>query len=749
MNWLSVAVIALASISFYVGAWHMFFCLRVRERREILAFAVTCFIVGIYDLVSAGLYNVSSAVEGVFWQRWQGIVLTGLGICILWFVSDFIDRKSRSWDLLFYGCWIVQAFILLFNRSALTWTDTPSIKSFKVFNRIFVTYYEMEPGILFTTQCLLGLITGLYIVISLIRYYRAGNQEKTRPILIGVACLVAGVINDAAVNNELYEFFYVIEYSFMCVVLGMAYSLTTTHIQIRSALRLSREELLRLVAAVNEAAESIVITDTQGMIQYVNPFFEKVTHFTRDDSIGKTMRIVKSGKHDEAFYRELWDTISGGSVWYGRFTNRKKDGTLFEEEAVISPVRDSTGKIVNYVAVKRDVTHERALENQLRHSQKMEALGRLAGKIAHDFTNMLAVIFGHARFLETELGTKPEVHEHIKEIIKSIREAGILTGELLAFARKNPVSLQVWDLNKVVRGMEQMLKKTIGRDLELIIHTADQPIIVNVDRDQMEQVIVHIAINASDAMPHGGVLTIDTSVVNFLKEEAVQIQETVNEHKRITRKFAVLRMSDSGCGMTEEVKSHIFDPFFTTKERKLTTGLGLSTAYGIIQQHDEYINVYSNLGIGTTFTIYLPLTDQTEGEIEDVNEIEISRSNETVLVVESDTLLRGVLVRILHKLQYAILEAETSSQAMDLARECKGAIHLLITNVIIQRQGPNGKKLADGIKEVHPEIKVIFTSGYPTHFLVRRGLLTEEDTAVSAPFCEKNVAGAIHQLVRE
>lgn len=353
-------------------------------------------------------------------------------------------------------------------------------------------------------------------------------------------------------------------------------------------------ECSRLAAAVESAAESIIITDARGIIIYVNPWFENMTGFSKEDILGQHSRVLGSGKHDKKFYSELWDTVLKGEAWRGRFINKKKDGTLFEEDAVISPVKNESGEIVNFVAVKRDVTQEVMLENQVLQSQKMAAIGQLAHKVAHNFTNILVLILGNAQLAKEYLpaGTT-ESEQCLDEVIKAANRVSTLTAELLAFAHPAEPRLRVQRLDKALIGLEDLLKETIAPRVELVIDLSKGSIRVNIDAVQIEQALLHLAINADDAMrADGGVLTIKAGPSEF------------------GQGFAVITVTDTGVGFQSELKKKIFDPFFSTKQSAKNPGLGLATVYSIVNQHGGYISVDSKPGSGATFKIYLPLAVQ-------------------------------------------------------------------------------------------------------------------------------------------
>jgi PAS domain S-box-containing protein len=361
------------------------------------------------------------------------------------------------------------------------------------------------------------------------------------------------------------------------------------------------KERRQLSAVIEQTTESVIITDTQGIIVYVNPAFEKTSGYKRDEVFGNSPRILKSGRHADSFYQKLWETIQVGEVWHERLINKKKDGTLYTEDVTITPVRDESGNIVNYVSVRRDVTRELQLEQQYLQAQKMQAIGLLAGGIAHDFNNLLTVINGFAELLNMHLEPAHPQQELVDKILHAGHSAADLTRQLLAFSRKQIIQPETLDLNDIVSKMDKMLGRIIGE--HILIETILTPDlwIVKADPTQIEQIILNLAVNARDAMPDGGRLTIETA--NILLDE----NYTASHLELQPDQYVLLTISDTGCGMSPEVRARIFEPFFTTKGVDKGTGLGLSVSYFIIvDDHGGEMEVKSKQGKGTNFIIKLP-----------------------------------------------------------------------------------------------------------------------------------------------
>ena len=352
--------------------------------------------------------------------------------------------------------------------------------------------------------------------------------------------------------------------------------------------------------AIEQTSDSVIMTNIEGNIVYVNPAFEHVTGYSQAEVIGHNPRILKSDKQDDALYQDMWSAITAGQTWHGRFVNKRKDDSLYTEDATIIPVREENGNIVNYVAVKRDVTRELELEEQYRQAQKMEAIGRLTGGIAHDFNNLLTAINGYAKLAQLNLQPGDPLEEMIDNILFSCQHATNLVKQLLAFSRKQVIEPQVLNLNTIITDISKMLQGIIGVQIQVESKLTPDLWPVKVDPTQIEQVIVNLAVNARDAMPDGGQLTIETA-------NRVLDDDYATHHLDVRPgEYVFLAVTDNGSGMTEEIQTKIFEPFFTTKAEGEGTGLGLATVFGIVKQSGGHIWVQSEVGRGTTFEIYLP-----------------------------------------------------------------------------------------------------------------------------------------------
>jgi PAS domain S-box-containing protein len=398
------------------------------------------------------------------------------------------------------------------------------------------------------------------------------------------------------------------------------------------------------------------------------------------------------------------------------------------------------GRLVRVWGTQRDITDQRHLEAQLRQAQKMEAVGRLAGGIAHDFNNILTAITGYTQMLLEDLAPHDPRREDLQEIRAAADRASSLTRQLLAYSRRQMLQPRVLDLNTVARAMESLLRRLIGEDVRLRVMAAEPLGAVRADPGQIEQVIVNLAVNARDAMPHGGELIIETADVEL---------DHVYAHDHIPvipGRYVMLAVSDTGIGMTPEVKAHIFEPFFTTKGIGKGTGLGLATVYGIVKQSEGYIWVYSEVGIGTTFKIYLPQVSPVDVPARPEPQPEISlEGRETVLLVEDEDAVRAVAKSALRRLGYTVLDAAGGRQALDLASRHSGSIHLLLTDVVMPDL--SGPELARELTTAQPAVRVLFVSGYTDDAIVQHGVLDQGSAFLQKPFTPASLARKVREVL--
>ena len=503
----------------------------------------------------------------------------------------------------------------------------------------------------------------------------------------------------------------------------------------------AEEAHTRLATAVEQAAEAIVITDTSGKILYVNPAFEKITGFTVQEAVGQNTRILKSGKYDSAFYRQMWDSLTQGKVWSGRITNKKKNGALYEEEMTISPICDSAGRVINYVAVKHDVTQEVALEEQLRQIQKMESVGQLAGGVAHDFNNILTVIQGNASLLLEAKNLSEADADQAKQIINAAERAAGLTRQLLLFGRKQAMQPAHLNLNQVVGNMTKMLQRILGEDIALRSDYSPVLPLVFADAGMIEQVLLNLAVNARDAMSVGGQLVIATA------SKTIGQECTQQNPAAAPGQYVCLSVSDTGCGIAPGNLSHIFEPFFTTKEIGKGTGLGLATVYAIVKQHRGWIEVDSQVGKGTTFCIHLPVAREISAKQNTTAVIpELPRGNEVILVVEDEQAVRLLVGNLLQRCGYAVLSAVSGIDALNLWKQRKDGIQLLLTNMVLP-DGMMGRELAEKLKGEKPQLKVIYTSGYSASVVGKGPSLVEGVNFLQKPYHPQNLAQTVRDCL--
>ena len=410
-----------------------------------------------------------------------------------------------------------------------------------------------------------------------------------------------------------------------------------------TAIKESEDDRIRLKAAIDQASETVVITDVKGSIQYVNPAFEKLTGYSREEAIGQNPKILNSGKLDPQFFKKMWAELTQGHVWKGRLINRKKDGSLFEEEATISPVRNQEGRISNFVAVKRDVSKEVSLEKQLRQAMKMEAIGTLAGGIAHDFNNILAAIIGFSEIAKDQLSPDDPIRDDLDQVLTAGSRAAVLVKQILTFSRQGEEELKPLNIHIIIKEVLKLLRASLPTTIEVKEDIDTACGIILADPTQLHQVLMNLCTNAKHAIG-GQIGTLSVS----LREKKVTETETIEDCPQLKRgTYLDLEISDTGCGMDGLTMANIFDPFFTTRKIGKGTGLGLSVVHGIIKQHKGEISVSSVINQGTTFHIYLPVINEKMVDTGQLFSDLLPGGNERILLVDDEPVIARMLERVL------------------------------------------------------------------------------------------------------
>ena len=490
--------------------------------------------------------------------------------------------------------------------------------------------------------------------------------------------------------------------------------------------RLEAEERQRLYTAIEQSGETVFITDRYGTILFVNDAFTQVSGYARHEAIGRKPSILKSGRHTGDFYHDLWETLKSGHVWTGEFINRKKDGTVFYEKATISPVRDTTGEILNYVAVKRDVTKERELEEQLRNAHKMEAIGRLAGGVAHEFNNLLTSVIANVGLLQMDLAESNTASEHIEEIQRIISRTADVTGHLLTFGRKSVVKPRLLDLRVLLDGASRLFRHVLEDSISLTIKYDENLAPVQVDPRQLEQVVINMIINSREAMPEGG-------EVRVTLENVELGDDYVATHPQVSP-GAYVRMSvaDTGHGMDEETRSHLFEPFYTTK-RERSSGLGLAIAYGAIIQNHGHIECFSTPGQGTRFDVYLPAAETAPDEARRAPAPPpVFGGTETILFVEDEESILTSTKLLLERKGYEVIGISSAEEGLKIFEGRAVPPDLLLTDIVLPEM--NGCELAEKLQAMCPELKVVYSSGYIDSIVGQEGMLPPGTTFLAKPY---------------
>lgn len=498
---------------------------------------------------------------------------------------------------------------------------------------------------------------------------------------------------------------------------------------------------------INSAYDGIFVCNKTGHYVLWNPAMERIRGLRAEDVIGKHPRdlfpfLGAQGVID-LFERAMTGEFVATPDYLYTFPDGKDTAWATSEYV---PLRDATGAVIGVIGTVRDVTERRKaqeerlrLEGQLAQAQKMESIGRLAGGVAHDFNNVLSVILGYGELITKDLAPDSPLRADVEEIVAAAERAKDLTGQLLAFSRKQVLDFKILDPAEVILGIEKMLRRLLGEDIAIEMSIRPGIGLVNADRSQLEQTLLNLCVNARDAMPEGGTLTIETAAVHLDEHYALS-------HPGVQPgPYILLSVSDTGCGMDEETRSQIFDPFFSTKEKGKGTGLGLATVFGIVKQHGGEIWVYSELGEGTTFKVYLPKVQGVVSRDEDEQTAPVIRGEgETILVVEDEDAVRTLACQMLSRLGYNVLESHNPEECLKYVKR-EPHIDLLLTDVIMPHM--NGRQICEQVAALAPDIAVLFMSGYTADVIAQHGVLDESIHFISKPFTEKALSRKIREVL--
>jgi two-component system, cell cycle sensor histidine kinase and response regulator CckA len=496
------------------------------------------------------------------------------------------------------------------------------------------------------------------------------------------------------------------------------------------------DEQSRLATAVEHAAESIIVTNPGGIIEYVNPAFERITGYTRKEVMGRNIGFLDSGQHSKTFFSSIIKNLQRGEIWQGRLVNKRRDNSLYETEATVSPIKSKAGEITNYVSVQRDVSHEVRLERQLRQAQKMEAIGTLAGGIAHDFNNLLMGIQGNISLSLLDIDAESPLIRNLKKIEQYVQNGVDLTKQLLGFARGGKYEITLLNFNELLKEHNLMFSRT-NKDIVFREEYAVDLWNVEADRGQIEQVLMNLYLNALQAMPGGGTLTTRTENVGI---------DTDQYHPYYVKSGPYIKIviQDTGVGMSAETQQRIFDPFFTTKEMGRGTGLGLASVYGIVKNHEGFINVFSEKGSGTRFEVHLPASHKGLSTKEKFTE-EFVEGEETILLVDDEDMIIDVGQRMLNKLGYQVYTAKDGKEALEVFEKHKDEIDVIVLDMIMPEMG--GGETYDRIKKIKPGIKVLLSSGYSINGQATEILNRGCNGFIQKPFNLQNLSQNIRSIL--
>jgi len=497
----------------------------------------------------------------------------------------------------------------------------------------------------------------------------------------------------------------------------------------------------RLASIVDSSEDAILSKDLTGIVMSWNRGAERMYGYPAEEVVGKHISILAPSDRSDEVSKILQKIVDGETVDHYESVRVTKDGRPLDVSLSVSPLTNAIGEVVGASVIARDITSQKRAEAQMRQSQKMEAIGRLAGGVAHDFNNVLGIINACTEFLRDRIDSAAEASIYVDNIRNAIERGTALTRQLLTFSRTSAIQPQILDLNDRLKDIGKLLRPLLGDDIEVLIVSRSASAVIEADPGQLDQVVVNLAVNARDAMPRGGKFILETGAAQF--DEAFAAQ-----HQAMSAgKYVQLAVSDTGHGMDETTVSRIFEPFFTTKEPGKGTGLGLATVYGIVKQSAGHIFVYSEPGHGTTFKIYLPDAEQKigSGSNPEADSVSPQRHGSTILLVEDDEIMRHLTRQLLQEHGYTVVEADDGKGALEWLESNPAQIDLLLTDVVMRHM--SGPELAERLHTSHPALKVAYMSGYTGELMANREILKPGAILIEKPFTRAALLNTVHAML--
>ncbi|MBN2444998.1 MAG: PAS domain-containing protein [Spirochaetales bacterium] len=739
MTPLSIPVVVMAAISFYIGLYHLFIYFRRPTNRQDLTFALTCFAVGIYDVLCAGLYNVTTPSEGVVWQRYQLITLAFLDIAFLWFVADYTRQKSKKLVYVFSVIFIGFALFGLIDQTGLAWTNQPLIKQFNLPCGFTITYYEMAFGPVMNAEAYMLILSYFYMLWISIRYYQKGDRRKATLLILAVVLFLAGVAEDTAVATGLYDFIYTIEYSYIGMVLLMAYSLSNELVEtsiVKEALKKSERKHRELLTML---PQKIFYKNKDSVYITCNDNFARDLNMTPEQITGKTDFDLFPPELARKYRSDDLTILESGTVHTIEEDYILPDGQKCIIQTVKSPIRNEKGEVIGLVGIFMDITRAKELEERVKQSQKMEALGTLAGGIAHDFNNILGGIIGYTEVAQTHTKPGESAYKYLQEVINLAIRARDLIQQILTFSRKSQESRKPINLTTIVSEAVKLLRSTLPTTIEIRHNFNDTIGMINADITQMHQIVMNLCTNAAHAMEDGGgVLEISLSNV-LITEESAKIYHDISPGP-----YVELIISDTGTGIDSGIIHRIFEPFFTTKEKGKGTGMGLAVVHGIVRDHKGDIFVKSTLGKGTTFTIIIPEIIAEPLKKENVSS-KIAPGKEHILFVDDEEMLKDLGKIQLESLGYTVTAMNNGIEAFETFKQSPDSFDLIITDQTMPHM--TGIHLAQQVHRIKPSIPIILCTGFSDSITPENVKAKGITVLMFKPISRKHMAEKIREVL--